>query len=225
MRRFLIALFAAAAVAVPVLAAPAGLKPFDAEYIANYQGMEGEARMTLAKTGNEWNYTLRVTSSLASLSQSTTFDEKDGLWRPLSGTDASSVLIKKKNKQALYDWNKGVATWTGDVKPDRMGPVKLQAGDMDALMVNLAIARDVQAGKPLRYRLVDEGRAKEHTWTVAGKEAMTINGKKQQATKVTRTDGNKQTFVWVVDGLPTPARILQKKDGADEIDLTFKQMR
>ena len=110
-------------------------------------------------------------------------------------------------------------------KADRAGPVKLQAGDLDALLVNLAIARDVQAGKPLRYRMVDDGRAKDHVYTVAGKEAVTINGKKQQATKVTRTDGNKQTIVWVVDGLPAPARILQRKDGADEIDLTFKQMR
>ena len=225
MRRFFATLFVAAAVAVPVFAAPSGLKPFDAEYAANYQGMAGDARMTLAQDGGQWNYTLRVTSSLASLSQSTVFDENGGQWRPLSGTDMSSVLIKKKNKQAHYDWAKGVATWTGDVKADRAGPVKLQAGDLDALLVNLAIARDVQAGKPLRYRMVDDGRAKDHVYTVAGKEAVTINGKKQQATKVTRTDGNKQTIVWVVDGLPAPARILQRKDGADEIDLTFKQMR
>ena len=35
---------------------------------------------------------------------------------------------------------------------------------------------------------------------------LTVNGKKQQATKVQRTDGNKQTILWIVDGLPTPAR-------------------
>ena len=43
--------------------------------------------------------------------------------------------------------------------------------------------------------------------------------------KVTRTDGNKQTVVWVVDGLPAPARILQRKDGQDEMDLQLKAMR
>ena len=32
-----------------------------------------------------------------------------------------------------------MATWTGDVKPDRAGPVKLQAGDLDAMLINLAI--------------------------------------------------------------------------------------
>ena len=225
MRRLLTTLVTAAALALPAYAAQSGLKPFDADYVANYQGMEGDARMTLSQTGGQWKYTLRVNSSLASLSQSTTFDEKDGQWRPLSGTDVSAVLIKKKNKQATYDWGKGVATWTGDVKPDRAGPVKLQPGDLDAMLVNLALARDVHAGKPLRYRMVDDGRAKEHVYTVAGKEAVTINGKSQQATKVTRTDGNKQTVVWVVDGLPAPARILQRKDGQDEMDLKFQKMR
>jgi hypothetical protein len=225
MRRLLATIVTAAALALPAYAAQSELKPFDADYVANYQGMEGDARMTLSQTGGQWKYTLRVNSSLASLSQSTTFDEKDGQWRPLSGTDVSAVLIKKKNKQATYDWGKGVATWSGDVKADRAGPVKLQAGDLDAMLVNLALARDVHAGKPLRYRMVDDGRAKEHVYTVAGKEAIDIGGKKQQATKVQRTDGNKQTIVWIVDGLPTPARILQRKDGEDEMDLQFKSMR
>ena len=214
-----------AACAVPALAAAPDLKPFNADYIANYMGMEGAARMSLAPAGASWTYTLSVKSSLATLSQSTTFDENGGQWRPLSGTDNASVIIKKVNKQANYDWAKGVATWTGDVKADRAGPVKLQAGDLDAMLVNLAIARDVAAGKPLKYRMVDDGRAKDLAYVVSGKEKVTIGGKSQQATKVTRTDGNKQTVVWVVDGLPAPARILQRKDGQDEMDLQLKAMR
>ena len=111
------------------------------------------------------------------------------------------------------------------MKPDRAGPVKLQAGDLDAMLVNLAIARDVAAGKPLHYRMVDDGRAKDLVYTVSGKEQVTVGGKKQQATKVSRTDGNKQTLVWIVDGLPVPARILQRKNGEDEMDLQLKSMR
>jgi hypothetical protein len=214
-----------AACAVPALAAAPDLKPFNADYIANYMGMEGAARMSLAPAGGNWTYTLSVKSSLATLSQSTTFDENGGQWRPLSGTDNSNVLIKSVKKQATYLWAKGVATWTGDVKADRAGPVKLQAGDLDAMLVNLAIARDVAAGKPLKYRMVDDGRAKDLAYVVSGKEKVTIDGKSQQATKVTRTDGNKQTVVWVVDGLPAPARILQRKDGQDEMDLQLKAMR
>jgi hypothetical protein len=225
MRTFFSGVFVAAAIAVPVLAAPSGLKPFNADYVANYMGMQGAARMSLAQTGPQWKYTLSVRSSLATLSQSTTFEEKDGQWRPIAGTDQSAVLIKKVNKQAQYDWGKGVATWSGDVKADRAGPVPLQAGDLDAMLVNLAIARDVAAGKPLRYRMVDDGRAKDLLYTVAGKEKVTIDGKSHQATKVVRTDGNKQQLVWVVDGLPVPARILQRKDGEDEMDLQLKSLK
>jgi hypothetical protein len=153
------------------------------------------------------------------------FEENGGQWRPVSGSDNSSVLIKKVVKNAQYDWDKGVATWSGNVKPDRAGPVELKPGDLDAMLVNLALARDVAAGKPLRYRMVDDGRAKDMVYTVAGKESITVGGKARQATKVERTDGNKQTLVWIVDGMPAPARILQRKDGQDEVDLQLKSMK
>src|SRR5687768_12023391 len=181
-----------AACAVPALAAAPDLKPFNADYIANYMGMEGAARMSLAPAGASWTYTLSVKSSLATLSQSTTFDENGGQWRPLSGTDNSNVLIKSVKKQATYDWAKGVATWTGDVKADRAGPVKLQAGDLDAMLVNLAIARDVAAGKPLKYRMVDDGRVKQLNYQVSGKESITVAGMASQATMGTRGDGAMQ---------------------------------
>ena len=153
------------------------------------------------------------------------FEENGGQYRPISGSDVSRVLIKKVDKSANYDWHKGVATWSGDVKPDRAGPVKLQDGDMDGMLLNLAIARDVAAGKPLNYRMVDDGRVRQLSYTVAGKEQITIDGKAQQATKVVRTDGEKQTIAWVVEGLPVPARILQKRDGKDEMDLRIKSLR
>jgi len=224
--RFGTFLLGAALLAAPVLAAQPTLKPFTADYVARYMGMEGNATMSLAPSGNgQWKYTLSIRSSLAALSQSTLFDEHEGQWRPLSGTDNASVLIKKTSKRASYDWGRGIATWSGDVKPDRAGPVKLQSGDLDAMLVNLAIARDAPAGKPLHYRMVDDGRAKDMTYTVSGKEQVTVAGKTHQATKVSRTDGNKQTILWVVEGLPVPARILQRKDGSDEIDLTLKAMR
>lgn len=208
------------ATALAVASFPAlAVKPFSANYQANYMGMAANGRMTLESAGgNRWKYTLQVTNKMANLVQSTTFEEVDGQLRPLSGSDTSSVIVKRKKKQANYDWDKGVATWTGDVKADRAGPVKLQAGDMDALLVNLAIARDAAAGKPLRYRMVDDGRVRQLSYTVAGKEAITVDGKSQQATKVVGSSGDKQTTLWIVPGIPVPARIVQK-DGSDTIEL------
>lgn len=204
--------------------APAlAIKPFTADYTASYMGLQGNATMALAPAGDDrWTYSLTIRSSLAQLTQRTVFEDRGGQWRPLSGSDSSQLLIKKNSKNAAYDWSRGEASWSGDVKADRSGPVKLQAGDLDAMLINLAIPRDVAAGKAMNYRMVDDGRAKQMSYQVSGKEAINIGGKSQQATKVSRTDGNKQIVIWVVDGLPVPARILQRKDGRDEMDLKLR---
>lgn len=211
-----------AALSLPALA----VEPFTANYQASYMGMQADGQMTLAAAGdNRWRYSLSISNSLAELSQSTVFEERNGQWRPLSSNDSSKVLIKKSDKQANYDWSTGVASWTGDVKSDRAGPIKLQAGDMDALLINLALVRDVAAGKPLNYRMVDDGRVKSMSYSVAGTESITVGGTPRQATKVVNTDGDKQTIAWVVEGMPVPARILQREDGEDALDLRVQSVR
>lgn len=215
------------ALTVSALAAPAhALEPFAADYEASYMGLSANGRMTIEpQGGNQWKYTLKIANEVAQLTQATVFEDRDGQWRPLSGTDASLLLVKKIRRNAVYDWTKGEARWSGDVKPDRVGPVPLLTGDVDGLLMNLAVARDAIAGKPLRYRLVDEGRAKQMAFTIAGKETISIGGKPRQATKLINTNGNKQMLVWVVEGLALPARILQRKDGKDDIDLKIVSVR
>ncbi|HZW17281.1 MAG TPA: DUF3108 domain-containing protein [Luteimonas sp.] len=202
------------------------VEPFSASYQASYMGLQGNGRMTLESQGNDrWKYTLSIGSNGIQLNQSTVFEDRDGKWRPLSGTDSSMLLIKKTDKKATYDWDKGVATWSGDVKADRAGPVKLQAGDVDALLLNLELARDVPAGKPLQYRMVEDGRVKTLAYKVVGKDEITVGGKTHTATKVSNRNGNKETIAWVVEGIPVPARILQRKDGKDEIDLRIQSVQ
>ncbi|QIL20037.1 DUF3108 domain-containing protein [Thermomonas sp. HDW16] len=207
--------------------APAwAVKPFTADYQANVMGsVSADAQMTLASAGGDrWNYVLSVNSPIATLRQTTVFEDRDGNWRPISGNDFSKMVFKKSQKNASYDWSKGEARWSGDVKDDRMGPVKLQNGDLDAMLLNLALVRDVAAGKPLNYRMVDNGVVREQSYQNLGKDTVTVAGKPRSATKVSRSSDNKQVIVWVVDGLPVPARILQKKDGKDELDLVLKSV-
>ena len=206
-----------------VTAAPAfATKPFNAAYTADYMGMKATGRMTIEPADGHWRYTLHVGNQLADLTQTTVFDDAGGVLRPLSGTDTAKAFIKKQRKNASYDWSRGVATWTGDVKPDRAGPIRLQAGDVDALLVNLAIARDVAAGKPLSYRMVDNGRVRQLSYTVSGKEMINVGGRSQQATRVVSTNGEKKTTLWVVPGVPVPVRILQTNDG-DGIDIRIAE--
>ncbi len=215
-----------AAAALVVASVPAlAIEPFTANYQASYMGMQANGVMTVAPAGNnQWRYSLQIKNPMADLSQATVFDEQGGRLRPLSSHDRSVVLIKRKQVDARYDWNSNQATWTGDVKPERSGPIRLQNGDMDALLINLAIARDVNAGKPLNYRMVDDGRIKPMTYRVIGKENMTIGGKQQEATKVSRVDGNKEQIAWIVPGMPVPARLLQRENGKDALDLTIRSI-
>lgn len=218
---------AACALALASLPAFAALKPFTADYTASYMGLQGNARMALAQAGGgRWTYSLDIQAPVAQLSQSTTFDDNGGQWRPLSGHDSTSVLIKKSDKQATYDWTSGQASWSGDVKDDRRGPVALHPGDLDAMLLNLAIVRDVHdGGKGLSYRMVDDGRGKQMTYHVAGKDTVTIGGKQRPATRVEGADGERETVLWVVDDLPVPARILRRHNGKDEMDLKLRAVR
>ncbi len=203
-----------------------GLTPFTATYDVSYMGLGGTATMTLAPLdGDRWRYSLQIGSAVATLSQDTTFAANGGNWRPLSNNDTSSLLIKKNNRTARYDWDKREARSSGDVKPERAGPVPLKDGDLDAMLVNLAIPRDLAAGKPLHYRMVDNGRARGLEYSVTGTETMQVGGEPRKATKVARRDGDKEQIVWVVAGLPVPARILQREDGEDEMDLKLKSIR
>lgn len=210
-----------AATSLPALA----MEPFTANYQASYMGMQANGVMTLAaEEGNRWRYSLQIKNPMADLSQSTVFDEHAGKLRPLSSHDRSTVLIKRKQVDASYDWNSRQATWNGDVKPERRGPISLRSGDMDALLINLAIVRDLAAGKPLSYRMVDDGRIKPMTYRVIGKENVTIDGKDREATKVARVDGDKEQIAWIVPGMPVPARLLQREKGQDALDLTIKSL-
>ncbi|MBT2766199.1 DUF3108 domain-containing protein [Stenotrophomonas sp. ISL-67] len=217
----------AAAGALALTSLPAmALQPFTAEYQATYMGLAAPGQMTLTRMdGDKWQYSLKVQNQLGQLTQNTVFDEANGHLRPLSSEDRSAVFVKKKNVQANYDWSRKQATWKGDIKPERAGPVTLKTGDLDALLINLAIARDFADGKPLTYRMVDEGRVKSLTYKTVGKEQVTVGGKTYDATKVSRVDGNKEQIAWVTKELPVPVRLLQREGGKDALDLTIKSIK
>ncbi|MNW03799.1 hypothetical protein D3C71_1997850 [compost metagenome] len=60
---------------------------------------------------------------------------------------------------------------------------------------------------------------------MVGKEAITVGGKSQQATKVSSKNGDKETIAWVVADVPVPVRILQRENGSDAIDLRVQAVR
>lgn len=211
------------------------LEPFVASYDAYREGkLAGSATMKVAQLGEpgRWQVDLGVrgTHGLARLSglniqQSTLFDVQGEQFRPLSQATTQSALFTGKKVVGVYDWRVPSAQWTGDVKKNRRAPVPLQAGDLSALLVNLAVIRDAGPGKQLQYRVVDFGKVRTYEYAVAEQtEIVAVDDLSYDAMRVSRTNGgNDETIFWVAQGVPTPVRILQREDGQDKLDLRLTQ--
>ncbi|MFD0739364.1 DUF3108 domain-containing protein [Lysobacter koreensis] len=159
--------------------------------------------------------------------QSTVFDTVGETYRPLSQGTVRKTLFTRKSTTGTYDWQLRKARWKGDVKKTRTAAVPLRDGDMSGLLINLAVIRDAQPGKALHYRFVDDGRVRDHHYTVAEQlEPMTVGDMNYNAMRVTRVQaGNEETVIWVVDGVPTPIRMLQRENGQDTYDLRLVEYK
>lgn len=230
MKRLILALTlaASASFAAPALA----LEPFVANYqIFNGGKPLGEATMQVVPgdAPGRWRIDLnmRGTRGLMGLAganaqQSTVFDLIGDTYRPLSQSTVRKAVFMGREITGTYDWSTHTARWTGDVKKNRQAPVPLRDGDMNGLLINLAIIRDAQPGRELAYRFVDNGRARDHHYAVAQElEGVSVDGMGFNAMRVSRFQGagTDETVVWVVDGVPTPVRILQRDNGEDTYDL------
>lgn len=211
------------------------LEPF----VANYQVLRGgstmgEATMRVVKgSGARWRVDLGMRGTglmgLAGINaeQSTVFDSVNETYRPLTQSTLRKALFTRKQTVGTYDWGSASARWTGDVKKTRRGSIALQPGDMSGLLINLAVIRDAQPGATLNYRFVDDGRVRDHRYTVAPElETVAVGDIGYNAMRVTRVQsGNEETVIWVVDGVPTPIRMLQRENGVDTYDLRLVEYK
>ena len=102
--------------------------------------------------------------------------------------------------------------------------------DIDSAIANLSqhTVFDARGGqwRPLSNNdsavLLIKRNSKRASYDWSKREARwTGDVKADRAGPVALRDGDKQTIAWVVDGLPVPARLLQKRDGKDEMDLVL----
>ena len=229
--------FAQTATAVSATAAePRPLEPFVAQYQVFKDGrVLGDAVMQVVKNDDRrWRVDLNIrgTEGLVGLAgiaaqQSTVFDVSGGHYRPLAQSTLRKSVFTKKQTVGVYDWRLHQARWTGDVKESRRAPVPLQDGDQSGLLINLAVIRDAQPGKSMQYRFVDDGRVRDHRYDVSNQlEDVKVGELDYSAMKVARAQGgNEETVIWVVDGVPTPVRILQRENGQDKYDLRLVEYK
>ena len=212
------------------------LQPFVATYQVFHAGRElGEATMQVVHLdGARWRVDLgmkgqglmRLTG--LNLQQSTLFDSNGHDYRPLTQSTVKRAFLSSKKSVGVYDWNTHSARWNGDIKKGHNGPVPLRDGDMSGLLIDLALIRDAAPGKTLHYRFVDDGRVRDHNWTVAPQtEGIAVGELSYDAMRASRVQasGGDDTTIWVASGVPTPIRILQREDGADSTDLRLIQYK
>ena len=208
----------------------AALEPFVATYQAYNEGkLAGNATMKVVNTdGDRWRVDLGIRGNrgLAKLvalniEQSTVFDTPGQQLRPLSQATVKHAVFVDKKTTGVFDWAARTARWQGDVKKTRTAPVALQDGDLTGLLMNLAVIRDAEPGKALAYRVVENGRARPHEYSVAAQtEIVAVDDLSYDAMRVARSNGgDTETVFWVANGVPTPIRILQRENGQDTIDL------
>src|SRR5690606_11457590 len=210
-------LFMLAALLVP--ASSGALESATTQYRVGYNGLSARGSMSLRPSGNRWVVTLKVGNAVASIDQSTVFDVNGGRLRPLGSSRRVDTAISGKAITTTFDWRAGSARWKGDVKPSRAGPVALQAGDIDMLLLNVALARDVAAGRATRYRVVDNGHARMLAFKRLGTETVTVDGRKREAVKLFAAADGRQYVAWIVPGMALLARFLQHEPDGDTIDM------
>ena len=221
---------------VAVEAPQQALTPFDARYAVFRDGKPlGDASLQLVSVGQaRWRVDLRIEATRGlmglagvDLQQSTVFDVSGDQYRPLSQATVRKALFGKRQVTGTYDWTRHAAQWTGDVKKKRRGAVPLQEGDMSGLLINLAVQRDAVPGATLRYRFVDEGRAREQQYQVSvEREAQLVDDLSYAALRVDRVRaGADTTTLWVVEAVPMPIRIFQRDDEGETLELRLIDYR
>jgi len=215
---------------------PRPLEPFVAQYQVFKDGrVLGDALMQVVHNdARRWRIDLNIrgTEGLIGLAgiaaqQSTVFDVAGTTYRPLAQSTLRKTVFTKKQTVGVYDWRSHQARWSGDVKESRRAPVTLQDGDQSGLLINLAVIRDAQPGKSLNYRFVDDGRVRDHRYDVSMQlEEVKVGELSYSAMRVARIQsGNEETVLWVVDGVPTPVRLLQRENGEDKYDLRLVEYK
>lgn len=225
----------AAAQSQAATATPMALAPFTGTYqVFRDDKPLGRATMRLVNTsGNRWRIDLGIlgTRGLAGLAginiqQSTVFDVVGGQYRPITQATVRHALFRTRKTTGTYDWSKGTATWSGDIKASRRDRgIALQAGDMSGLLINLALVRDARPGATLHYRFVDDGRMRPHEYVVsAGPEGVQAGDIGYEAHRIDRVrSGDDRTVVWVARDVPLPVRIHMQDGGDPPLDLMLIQ--
>lgn len=209
------------------------LQPYTAVYELRKKGMTiAEATFTLERGGGDKNWIFRSHAKprgLAAILTSQTVSEQSRFsLSPEGRIQPSSYAIEHSDAERAaeddlrvrYDWQAGRATvhYRGETSQiDLDSPLFDPLTEQAALMLAL---RDPP--ERIAYRVVDDGRAEQHRYAVAGEETVETGDGAQPSTKLVRNHGKRRTVMWLARDLNhLPVKIRRYRNDALKSELVL----
>lgn len=208
------------------------LSPFRAAYTLSRAGVSvGTVLRTLRRESNG-------TYTYESQSQSTGMMSvflKDRIlershWQVVNDTVRSLSYVyersggsKHRNVRLAFDWQ--ARTVTNDVDGDAW-KMPVPDGAMDKLLYQIAVMRDLRAGKEkLAYEVADGGKLKTYAFDIEGDDFIETALGTLKTTRVTRNRDDRVTTIWcAVDYQYLPVQIEQFEENHGLLRLTIQSL-
>ena len=233
-RMRLLSIAAASAIAANVVIAAEDMEPFTATYGVEWRGMgAGTSTLELVPLeGDRWSYRSRNTARgvfrLAfpnAITQTSIFRIDDDKVVPLVYRAEDGSKSTGRDVSLDFDWPGRRVTGTAE---DEAVSLELQPGIQDSLSVQIALMRELAAGRaPERFLLIDKDAVKDYRYTLEGDERVrTALG--EFDTKVYRSQregSNRVTRLWLAPDLGwVPVRAQQTRGDRVEFSMVLRKL-
>lgn len=204
------------------------LKPFKASYTADMRRVpvNGEASHQLKQNADgSWTLTFHAGMFVARMTETSNLVLDDGVVKPLSYHYERRGVGRSRETRQQFDWEAG--TVTGKHR-DRSIALETEPGLLDKTSYQLALQRDLMAGKEtLHYRVVDGRSIDEYEFEVTGNKRVSTEVGDFDAVEVVRVrdaDANRQTTLWFAkDWDYLLVRLQQVESDGQEYQIMLKE--
>lgn len=143
--------------------------------------------------------------------------------RSLSYVYERSGGSKQRNVHLAFDWQNRIVT--NDVDGDTW-KMSIPDGAMDKLLYQIAVMRDLRAGKAkLAYEVADGGKLKTYEFHIEGDDLIETALGTLKTTRVTRNRDDRVTTIWcAVDYQYLPVQIEQVEENHGLLRLTIESL-
>lgn len=196
---FFRALLGLTALAFLPLTAAIDIKPYNANYSANFNGLEIEANHRLEQlASDQYRETLKAKNIFGKINEQALFSLSDEQQLvPLEYKYERSLMGVKRAEQQLFNWASQQLQYS---KKDQRKLVPLEPGSLDIITHKLQLRSDLSSGKDsFSYQVMSRGKLKQYNYRVMAREVMdtAIGPLNTVLVQRIREDNNRTTKIWL----------------------------